>query len=144
MANKLVLDSSVFVKSFLEEEYSQEIRELLLKWNKQQVSIIVPELFVLEVISVALINNLDTKYLLDLIDSMKKNNLKILGLSSRHLTQAIKISEYGNNKSGYPSIYDSLFHAIAIIENATFLTADKKHYAKSKQFGQIMLLSELL
>ena len=47
-----------------------------------------------------------------------------------------------HEKSGFPTIYDSIYHALAIQLDAVFLTADKKHYAKAKEYGHIKLLSE--
>jgi predicted nucleic acid-binding protein len=49
----------------------------------------------------------------------------------------------GHIKSGYPSIYDALFHAMALCNKAVFVTADKHHYAKTQILGNICLLSEL-
>lgn len=43
-----------------------------------------------------------------------------------------KISQRGQAKSGFPSMYDSIYHALAIKLDAIFLTADKKHDAKTK------------
>ena len=53
-----------------------------------------------------------------------------------------KIASTGHEKSGFPSIYDSIYHALAIHEKAVFLTADKRHYEKSKSFGHICLLKD--
>lgn len=46
----------------------------------------------------------------------------------------------GHKNSGFPSMYDSIYHAIAIEANGVFVTADKKHFAKTKQHGNICLL----
>jgi hypothetical protein len=37
-------------------------------------------------------------------------------------------------------VYDSLYHAAAIVEGGTFLTADAKHAAKTRQYGHLQLL----
>jgi N-acetylneuraminic acid mutarotase len=56
--------------------------------------------------------------------------------------QAEKICQSGHEKSGFPSMYDSIYHAMAIVRGGTFFTADKRHYAKSKKFGHIALLED--
>lgn len=40
------------------------------------------------------------------------------------------------------SFYDASYHAVALQENAKFLTADKKYYEKAKKMGGIMLLKD--
>lgn len=40
------------------------------------------------------------------------------------------------------SFYDASYHAVALQENAKFLTADKKYYDKAKKFGHIQLLKD--
>ena len=48
----------------------------------------------------------------------------------------------GQKNSGFPSLYDSVYHALAINNNCHFVTADKRHEAKTKQFGHIVLLDQ--
>lgn len=38
------------------------------------------------------------------------------------------------------SFYDAFYHALAIRENAVFITADQKYYNKTRRRGNIMLL----
>jgi hypothetical protein len=44
--------------------------------------------------------------------------------------KAIEIVRTGNSKSGYPELSDSLYHALAIVNDAIFVTNDSKHVAK--------------
>ena len=48
----------------------------------------------------------------------------------------------GHPKSGFPSLYNSCYHALAIERDMTFITADKRHKTKTKVFGHILLLNE--
>jgi len=64
-------------------------------------------------------------------------------LSGTERKTAVQIISQGHAKSGYPSIYDALFHAMALCNEAVFVTADKRHYAKTEQRGSICLLSGL-
>ena len=45
--------------------------------------------------------------------------------------------------SGSPSFYDACYHSIALLNNCDFITADKKHYEKTKALGNIRLLQDV-
>jgi len=57
-----------------------------------------------------------------------------------HWVLAEWISKTGHANSGYPAMYDSIYHAIAIEASGVFITADRKHYSKANSFGSICLL----
>lgn len=40
-------------------------------------------------------------------------------------------------------LFDTLYHAIALEENALFITADRRYYVKAKKLKHIALLSEI-
>jgi predicted nucleic acid-binding protein len=40
-------------------------------------------------------------------------------------------------------LFDTLYHAVALEENATLITADRRYYEKSKPLGGIMLLENI-
>ncbi len=56
--------------------------------------------------------------------------------------QAEQICKHGHKKSGFPTMYDSVYHAMAVINNGVFITSDKRHYEKAKSFGHIALLDD--
>ncbi|WLE95195.1 MAG: type II toxin-antitoxin system VapC family toxin [Candidatus Electrothrix communis] len=56
--------------------------------------------------------------------------------------RAIAIARTGHAKSGYPELSDSLYHALAIMHDAVFVTNDRRHIAKSEIFGHIMPLAQ--
>lgn len=56
--------------------------------------------------------------------------------------KAEEIFSQGHVKSGYPSMYDSIYHAMAIVEDGVFVTTDKRHFKKAKNFGHITLLED--
>ena len=74
----------------------------------------------------------------------QKYLLEMRPSSDAERKKALQIIMQGHEKSGYPSIYDALFHAMALCNNAIFVTADKRHFAKTQQLGSVCLLSELV
>ena len=76
-------------------------------------------------------------YLEELIE---EGILKVVVPTTKVRLQAIGMARHGSKKSGYPEFTDSLYHALAILNEATFITNDKKHYAKVKSFGYIRVL----
>jgi predicted nucleic acid-binding protein len=63
-------------------------------------------------------------------------------LPERVIKQTINITNEGHPNSGFPSFYDSAYHALAIELDSVFVTADKRHKAKTETFGHIVLLHE--
>ena len=56
--------------------------------------------------------------------------------------KAVELARTGNKKSGWPELSDCLYHALAILHDGVFVTNDRRHFAKVKQFSHIMLLEE--
>ena len=54
------------------------------------------------------------------------------------------MAENGHPKSGFPSVYDAAYHVMAISDGGVFVTADKKHVAKTRPFGHVCLLGDYL
>lgn len=74
---------------------------------------------------------------------INKKVIKITSHPQRLLAKAFELASLDTQGQGYISIYDATFHALAKIENATLLTADKKHYRKTKDLvGSIALLED--
>lgn len=42
------------------------------------------------------------------------------------------------------TFYDAAYHALAVVEHGTFVTADGKYFAKAKAAGGIVLLSDFV
>lgn len=64
-------------------------------------------------------------------------NLSFVPLTGALIDKTLAITKDGHEKSGYPTFNDSMYHAIAITEDALFITADKRHYEKTSQLGNI-------
>ena len=103
---------------------------------------LVPSLFLYEVLSIAAISCFPTQSAYDLISQYQRANLDIVEPDQQTMLKAIAICEQGHEKSGFPSFYDASYHALAIINACHFITADKRHIAKAKNFGHVTLLSD--
>ena len=71
----------------------------------------------------------------------KEEIIKIVVPNTDIRIKAVEIARTGNKKSGYPEFTDSLYHSLAIMNKAVFITNDKKHISKVKSFGHIQELS---
>ncbi len=137
-----VLDSSVYNKIFLDEkDRSQAIRfietSVIEHWQ-----LIAPNVFLHEVMGTAQRYGVSLVTVSQLIQRQRSINLQLINRIEPYLETAMSIAGAGHTKSGYPSWFDSFYHAIAIVEGATFVTADKRHMAKTKQFDHVCLLKD--
>jgi predicted nucleic acid-binding protein len=140
MQNKVVLDSCIFNKLFLQEADREQAINLITELTKRKYQVLVPSLFLYEVLTIASVNNFATQKAYDLITQYQQANLELVELDQACILKAIEICETGHAKSGFPSFYDASYHALAIVNNCTFITADNRHVSKTLQFGHIVLL----
>ncbi|MBF0289297.1 MAG: type II toxin-antitoxin system VapC family toxin [SAR324 cluster bacterium] len=99
-----------------------------------------PQLLYYEVIATAQYYKLPIDSVSQLLNQQIKYNLPLIETTEKHRSKAIEIVQMGHPPSGYPSIYDAIFHAIAVIENGIFVTADRKHFVKANTIGHITML----
>lgn len=137
---RLVVDANVFIKIFVLEPDTQTAREFLSFCNQHAIQLIAPSLFKYEVIGVCVQKKVDMDKLLKGLAIYLQRALKLQEPTASDWQLAYQICQSGHNKSGYPSIYDSIYHAMAINQNSYFITADNRHLIKAKQFGHIGLL----
>ena len=142
MNKQIVLDSNVFNKLFLAEDDRKQAIDLVLELGNKDYRIISPNLFLYEVLSVAAVSNFSTEAAYQLIYQHQKVNLELVDINKEVISQAIAITEKGHPNSGYPSFYDSAYHALAIQYKCQFVTADRRHKVKADQFGYITLLND--
>jgi len=138
--NKVVLDSCVFSKLFLQEPDRQEAVELITELSQRNIKVLVPSLFLYEVLSIATASPFPIEKAYALITQYQSANLDIVELDQQTILKAIDICAHGHEKSGFPSFYDASYHALAINNECQFITADKRHVAKTKNFGHVTLL----
>jgi len=138
----VVLDSCVFSKLFLQEPDHQEVVELITELSQRNIKVLVPSLFLYEVLSIAAASPFPIKNVYALITQYQSANLEIVELDKNTILKAIDICAHGHKKSGFPSFYDASYHALAISNACQFITADKRHVAKASIFGYVALLSD--
>lgn len=140
--NQVVLDSCVFCKLFLQEPDREQAIALIKALGSEHYAIVVPHLFFYEVMAVATYSKFDLDKVMALLDAYQKSYLQLITPDIEMLKTALAMTDSGHPKSGYPSFYDALYHALALCLNCPFITADKKHYEKTKQLGSIVLLDD--
>ena len=139
---KYVIDSSVFNKLYLDEVDRDKAQQLFILAAAGEAELFAPDLLYLEVVSTAQRCGVPINSVVELLEA-QKYLLQIRPVSDNERKKAIEIIASGHAKSGYPSIYDALFHAMALCNKAMLVTADKRHYAKTNALGNICLLSDL-
>lgn len=140
--SKKVVDACVFVKIFIKEEDSGQAKALLKNFLYEEHDILVPRLFLFEVIEQLVQHKIDQSNSLKVLD-LYDTVLIYKELDHQLVSKAWQLVEQcSSEKSGRPSFYDAVYHALAIMQNCDFITADKKHYAKTKDLGHIILLED--
>ncbi len=139
---RFVIDSSIFNKLYLDEADRDKAQQLFIHAAADKAILLAPDLLFLEVVNTAQRCGVPINSVVDLLEA-QKYLLDMRAVNDAERKKAIQIMANGHIKSGYPSIYDALFHAMAICNNAIFVTADKRHFGKTQLLGSICLLSEM-
>lgn len=148
MENKhYVLDANVFLEYIYGRSLKRHSQQLIKDAILKRVKILFPSLLLDEITEV-LCGNLDDiedvqKHLQYIERLAKEEVINIIVPNCNVRMKAIEIARTGNHKSGYPELTDSLYHALAVLNGAIFVTNDKKHICKVKQFGHIQELSSI-
>ena len=135
---KAVIDASVTIKWFVPDDGAEEDADKAIQIFKEiQVSGVNPFQPVhwqAEVIAV--LSRISPKVskqsiqLLDILEFPVCDNLEIYQLASEI---AIKLNQH---------LFDTLYHAVALEQQASLITSDIKYFRKAKGLGNILLLSE--
>lgn len=141
-----VPDANVFLEYIYDRPLKHHAQQIIHDAVLDKIRLIVPSLLLDEITEV-LCGNLNSleevKLHIQYLDTLiKEGILNIIIPDSAVRIEAITIARTGNPKSGYPELTDSLYHALAILNGASFITNDQRHIAKVKAFGHIMPLSE--
>lgn len=138
----VVIDSNVFAKLFAEEHDSTEARAFFKYCVTNNIPLLAPTLFSYEVLQIAIYYDYPLHNALEVLESSEAFNLNLKTLSKEDWLNAEEMVQSGHEKSGFPSLYDCSYHVLALSQGCVFLTADKRHAIKTKQFGAIKLLQD--
>lgn len=135
---KLVVDASVVVKWFVrdpnEEKDIPSAVDILIGIGENRIELIQPPHWLAEVTAVLARLQPDlTDDAIDLLDAMEIPNRaesSVYKLASR---LAIELNHH---------LFDTLYHALALQESATLITADHHYFRKSLNHGSICMLSD--
>ena len=145
MNNLIVPDANVFLEMIYGRSLQETVRQLLSHAIASEIQLIAPSLLLDEITEV-FCGNLDDlqevqNHLFYLEQLVNEKVLLIVVPSLAIRIKAIEIARTGNPKSGYPELSDSLYHALAIVKDAIFVTNDSKHVAKVNKFGHVEKLA---
>ena len=141
---QFVIDTSVFMKLFLEEEDSEKAVAFFVQVNDNNYSLIIPALFQLEFLNVVKNKSIDFEEAYGLLEAYFATSLTQIEYSRAIMEKALEIAKQGDEKPGDLSVYDSIYHALAILNDCDFITADKRYYEIARKLGNIKLLSAVV
>lgn len=124
----MVLDASVALKWFIDEDKSSEARRLVRLIKQDKVSVYVPPIFPFEVVNIlSLKENISSQSLFASIGFLYSLNLRPGINSEEFLVKSATLS-----KNFKITVYDASYVALAQDLKIGFLTADKKLKDKVK------------
>jgi len=115
MDNKIVLDSCVFNKLFLQEPETDTAIALINHLTAKPYEIFAPNLFLYEVLAIAKVNKVDTQQIYAIIVKLQNLGLQLIELNPVIIEKSLTICDVGHDKSGFPSFYDAVYHALVIL-----------------------------
>lgn len=139
----IVVDASVLVKLFKQHETDSGIAKSLAEGiARGEVRAAAPDLILYECLSAALHIGVDFLVVRQLFDGLASCGMQLMGPNAEDLALSQRIATTEARSGGYPTLFDSIYHAIAINRGGTFVTADGRHVSKAAGFGHVMLLAE--
>lgn len=138
----IVFDASVLVKLFKGEPESDIARQMVDSLVGGDETFLAPSVILYEALSAALHVDLDLATVHGLLAQLRRFGLKIIDPGESDIVLAEKIAKQEAPGGGYPTLFDSIYHAIAIERGGTFVTADSRHVAKTSHLNHVMLLSD--
>ncbi|MCR9121936.1 MAG: type II toxin-antitoxin system VapC family toxin [Phyllobacteriaceae bacterium] len=134
----IVADASVFNKLFLEEPDRALSVALFDTALRDGIALAAPDLIVHEALSVALHYGVPSHVIFDLLEPLADAGMRLIRPTRAIGERAFAIAR----GEGRPSLQDSTYHAVALVEGGTFVTADERHFRKTRHLGAIMLLRD--
>jgi len=135
---KLVVDASVAVKWFVrdtnEEKDVTSAVDILIDIGKNNIELIQPPHWMAEVTAVLARLQPDmTDDAIDLLDAME--------IPTSAESNVYKLASHLATELNH-HLFDTLYHALALHENAMLITADHRYFRKSINHGSICMLAD--
>lgn len=141
----LVVDTSVLARYFFAHEHTPIARNIIERGYHGELILAAPSLLLYEIASVFSKERCDARTaaraLGDVVALVEANIINLIEPDEILLRKALDMAAFDTGGQGYISVYDATFHALAVLNGATFVTADRKHFQKAaKPFGHIEML----
>ena len=127
-AAEVVVDASIIVKWFVEEEGSDKSLKLRDRYIEGEIRIIAPELMIFETLNALYYKRLfSEEELKQISEALEAYSFTLYPLRGKYASKAIEVA-FKNDIT----IYDASYIALAIIRNTQMYTADEKLMRKLK------------
>jgi len=124
--DKVILDTSIIIKWFVQEKDSGQALEIFKEVKKSSLKIVLPKIIILELINALLLGNDYTqegvRKALDDINDLRPEWVLLDQLLIEDVVKMVS----GNKIAAY----DAFFIAVAENQKIPLITADKKHHLK--------------
>jgi predicted nucleic acid-binding protein len=138
----VVVDASVIIKIFKIESDTGRAKELIQWAVSTRTALLAPTLLPYEVLSAALHVGVRFADVQKLLFDLRVVSLHIEEPGATDLDIAERIATGSLPGGGYPSLNDSIYHAMAISRGIDFVTADLKHIRKTSHLGNVVSLAD--
>ena len=120
--NEVVVDASVVVKWFVQEEWSEEAGALKEDYAAGKVDLIAPSVMPFEVLNALRYSGAFNEYeLIEAAEALEDFQITLYGLEGNYAKETVKLAM----RRGI-TIYDASYIALAIVRRAILWTADEK------------------
>ena len=145
-ADIVVPDANVILEYVYNRKYSNQAKRIVTDAINEKILMLAASLLLDEITEV-LCGNLasieQVRLHFEYLEQLSMQGAMVIVVPNTETRmKAIDIAQIGHEKAGYPEFGDSLYHAMAVLNNGIFVTNDVKHYSKVKSLGHVSLLSE--
>ncbi len=133
-----LVDASVVLKSLLVSHVrvQKEFQKVLHEVTEHKTLVYTTPLIVAEVANGLRFSTRDEAIAQKTIDEFFRLPIKFLDVTQEQWKKALVVSY----KQG-TTVYDTIYHVVALAIDATFLTCDSAYFKKAKKSGNIQLIS---
>ncbi|MGK5092378.1 PIN domain-containing protein [Deltaproteobacteria bacterium TL4] len=142
MKETFVVDSSLFNKLYLNEQDRDKAVALFQEAALHHILLVASTLLFYEVMATAQAFKLSVEKIVQLLNKQKAI-MPLIEPTMAHVHKGVEIVKKTICDQMELSIYEVIPHAIALVENYTFVTADKQYFARTQHFENIVLIESL-